>query len=180
MAARLLAFVLTMEGGKPEQEYNCLKKNPQLTMRTHVRALAAIVEHTAQNGDEDGAFAPPAASSCLRHAPCGNDSGRPCCPSFLGLNRRVSSARRGVRARCQAVQPPRGGQVGGGALPAADAGRGGGRGVPWGASARRGEDYGGGVQAFRAGGAAGGFGAPARPAMLPALPVCWCYLALYG
>lgn len=35
----------------------CLKKYPQLTMRTHVRALAAIVEHASKTGDEQGAFA---------------------------------------------------------------------------------------------------------------------------
>jgi hypothetical protein len=57
MSARLLAFLLTMESGKPEDEYRCLKDHPQLTMRTHVRALAAIVDHSAKNGDEDGAFA---------------------------------------------------------------------------------------------------------------------------
>ena len=35
----------------------CLKKYPQLTMRTRARALAAIVEHASKTGDEQGAFA---------------------------------------------------------------------------------------------------------------------------
>jgi hypothetical protein len=43
--------------GRPEDEYKCLKHYPQLTMRTHVRALAAIVEHATKHGDAQGAFA---------------------------------------------------------------------------------------------------------------------------
>jgi hypothetical protein len=35
----------------------CLKKYPQLTMRTRARALAAIVEHASKTGDEQGDFA---------------------------------------------------------------------------------------------------------------------------
>ena len=57
MSARLLAFLLTAGSGRPEDEYRCLKKYPQLTMRTHVRALAAIVEHASKTGDDQGAFA---------------------------------------------------------------------------------------------------------------------------
>ena len=57
MGARLLAFILTAGSGRPEDEYKCLKKYPQLTMRTHVRALAAIVDHANKSGDTRGAFA---------------------------------------------------------------------------------------------------------------------------
>lgn len=57
MSARLLAYLLTANSGRPEDEYKCLKLYPQLTMRTHVRALAAIVDHATKSGDVQGAFA---------------------------------------------------------------------------------------------------------------------------
>ena len=57
MSARLLAYLLTANSGRPEEEYKCLKQYPQLTMRTHVRALAAIVDHATKSGDAQGAFA---------------------------------------------------------------------------------------------------------------------------
>ena len=57
MSARLLAFLMTSEGAGPSEEYKCLKKHPQLMMRTHVRALATIASEVQAGRDDEGAFA---------------------------------------------------------------------------------------------------------------------------
>ena len=50
MSARLLAYLLTANSGRPEGEYKCLKQSPQLTMRTNVWCEKGLGDTAAEYG----------------------------------------------------------------------------------------------------------------------------------